>query len=107
MQRGFVGLEQLNDFLAIRRRDDVSHERFGAQLPDADLRRGGKRMFGRDDEDQFIQIHDHGMQAGFLRLVGEHAEFGAVAQDVVGNVAAQGALDRDLDHGMQAAELGQ
>ena len=44
---------------------------------------------------------------GFLGLVGQHAEFGVVAQDVVGDVAAQSAFDRDLDHGMQAAEFGQ
>ena len=64
-------------------------------------------MLRRNDEHEFVEIYDHRMQAGFLRLVGEHAELRAVAQHVVGNVAAQRALHLDLDHGMQAAELGQ
>ena len=34
-------------------------------------------MIWRNDEDQFIQIDDDRMQTGFLRFVGEHAEFGA------------------------------
>ncbi len=67
----------------------------------------GKRMRGRHHEKQFIQIDDDGMQLRLLRIIREDAEFRVVAQHVSGNVAAQRALHRDADHGMQAAEFGQ
>ena len=85
----------------------MGHKRFRAQLPDADLRRRSQRMVGRNHKDQFVQIDDHRVQLRLLRIVGEHAEFRVVPQHIVGNVAAERALHRDLDHGMQAAELGQ
>src|SRR5438477_7483621 len=107
VQRSFVSFEKLNHLLAVGRRDDVSHERFRAQLANAHLRSGSERMLGGNDEYEFVKIYDNGMQAGFLRFVGEHAEFGAVAEDVVGDVAAQSAFHRDLDHRMQAAEFGE
>ena len=66
-----------------------------------------ERMLRGNDEHEFVEVDDHRVQAWLLRFVGEHAELGVVAQDVVGDVAAQSAFDRDLDHGMQAAELGQ
>ena len=46
-------------------------------------------MSGWHDENQFVQIHNHGVQTGFLRFVGQHAEFGGVPQDIIGNVAAE------------------
>src|ERR1039458_391209 len=88
VQRRFVSLEQLDDFLAVGRGDNVSDKGFRAQLTDADLRRRRERMFGGYDEYEFVQIHDHGMQARFLRFVGQHAKFRAVAEDVVGDVTA-------------------
>ena len=67
----------------------------------------GQRMRGRHHENQFVQISDDGMQLRLLRIIGEDAEFGVVAQHVAGNVAAQRALHRDADHGMQPAKFGQ
>src|SRR6266576_876493 len=62
-------------------------------------------MFRRDDEHEFVEIDYDRVEAGFLRLVGKYAELRVVAQNVVGNMAAESALDLDLNHGMQAAEL--
>src|SRR5579872_24950 len=62
-------------------------------------------MLGRNDEDEFVEKDDDGLQAGVLGFVGEDSEFGTVAQDIVGNVAAQSTFDGDTDHGMQAAEF--
>ncbi len=66
-----------------------------------------QRMRGRHHENQFVQVNDDGAQLRLLRIVSEDAQFRVVAQHVAGNVAAQRALHRDADHGMQAAELGQ
>src|SRR5215469_6607528 len=100
-------LEKLKDFFAIGRIDDVGHERFGAELADADLASGGEGVLRRNDEHEFVEENDHGMQIGLLRLVRQHTEFGSVAEDVIGYVAAEGALDGDLDHRVNAAEFGQ
>src|SRR5689334_20195161 len=64
-------------------------------------------MLGGNDEDKFVEKDDDRLKAGILGFVGEDSEFGAVAQDIVGNVAAEGAFDGDTNHGMQAAEFGE
>ncbi len=66
-----------------------------------------QRMGWRHHENQFVEIDNHGMQLRLFGIVGEHAEFGVVAQHIARNMAAERALHHDLDHGMQAPELGQ
>src|SRR5579871_456952 len=107
MERRLLALKELNHLFAIGRVHDVGDERFSAELANTDVAGRGKRMFWGDDKDQFIEEYDNGMQIGLLWLVRENAEFGRIAEDIVGNVAAQRTLDGDLDHGMHAAKLGQ
>jgi len=64
-------------------------------------------MAGRDDERQFVEVHDGGAQLRLLGVVGKNAEFDVVLEDIVGNVAAERAPHGDLDGGMQAAILRQ
>src|SRR5262249_38263203 len=64
-------------------------------------------MMGRHYKDQFVQVNYHRMKLRFLRIVGEDSELGVVPQHIIRNVTAEGALDGDLDHGVQAAKLGQ
>ena len=106
-ERSFVPLEGLDYFFAIGRSYVVRNEGLGSQLADADLMRCGQGMAWGDHEDQFVQVDDGGAQLGLLGIVGEDSEFGAVAQDVVGDVAAERAAHGDSDHGMQAAEFGE
>lgn len=107
VQWRLVALEQLNDFLAIGRGDDVGDEGFCSQLTDADLRRGRERMRRRDDEYKFVKKDDYRVQGSFLRFVREHSEFDVVAENIIGYVATESALNRDFDHGMDAAKLGE
>src|SRR5580700_907417 len=58
-------------------------------------------------KNQFIQVYDRGAQLRLLRVVSENSEFGAVANHVVGDVAAERAPDGDSDHGMKATEFSQ
>lgn len=80
-------------------------ERFGAELADADLTGRGQRVTGRDDENKFVEIDDGGAELALLRVIGEDSEFGVVAKDVVGDVAAERAPDGDADHGVESAEF--
>ncbi len=85
----------------------MSNKRFRAQLTNTHLALAGQGMPWRNHEDQFIQIDNDGIQLRFLGIVRQHSQFRAVAHYIIGNVAAQSALHRDFDHGMQPAEFGQ
>jgi hypothetical protein len=107
VQRCFVTFEELQNFLTVRRRNDMGNKRFGAELPNAYPRSGREGMLWRNDEDEFIEEDDDGVKTGLLRFIGENPEFDVVAENVVGDMTAERAFDGNLDHGMQAAELGQ
>src|SRR5438094_10104366 len=85
----------------------MGDERLGPQLPYAHLQLARQRMARRNHENQFIQIDDYGMKLRLLRIVSEHPKLRVMPQDVVWNVASEGALHRDFDHRMQPAKLRQ
>src|SRR6266478_355821 len=105
VQRSLVPAEGFDHLLAVGRRDDVRDEHLGPQLPDADLLLRSERVSRWNHEGQLVQVHDDRAQPRFLRIVGKNAHLDGVAQQVVGNVAAERPLHRDPDHGMEAAEL--
>ena len=94
MQGSFVALEELQHFFAVGRRDDVRDERFGAELANADLAAAeASGCFGGTTKTSSSRKTTMECKTGFLGFVGEHAEFNVVAQDVVGDVAAESAFD--------------
>ena len=62
-------------------------------------------MVGRNNEYKFVKVDDHRMQSRFLRFVRKNTEFRLVTQHIVGNMAAQGSLHSDFDHGVHAPEF--
>ncbi len=107
MQWSLVALERLNHFVSIWRRHNVRDKRLRPQLVNAHLTRRRQRMSGGYHQRQLVQIHDQRFQLGLLRIVGQHADLDLVLQQIIGNVAAERAPDRDLDGGMQAAKFGE
>src|SRR3979411_2145910 len=102
-----MAAERFDHLTASRRRDNMSHERFRAELLNADFTRRSERMAGRNNKYQLVEINHRRSQLRLLRIKGEYAEFHVVLEHIVRNVAAQRTPHRDLDRGMQAAKLGQ
>ena len=85
----------------------MGHERFRAQLLNADFARRGQRMARRNNKYQLVQINHRRAQLRLLRIEREYSEFHVVLEHIVRNVTAQRTPHRDLDRGMQAAKLTQ
>ena len=107
VQRRLVFLERLNNFLPIRRRNNMRHKRLCSQLTDAYLPSSSQRVLRRNHQRQLVEIGHHRVQPRLLRFVRQHPQFSAVLQHIIRNAAAQRPLHRDFDHRMEPAELRQ
>src|SRR3954468_9440753 len=80
-------------------------ENFGAELLDFYARLSAERMLAVNDERQLVGVDADGLELRRVRTKGDHAQFGVVIQQVVGNTACKGAQHGDSNSGGKPAEL--
>ena len=81
------------------------YEHLGAEVAYVHLRGARQRMRRWNHKCQLVAVHHNGAE---LRIVGakrQHSHLHGVLQHLLGDIAGQGTLHGDPDHGMYPAEL--
>lgn len=96
--------EGFDNALPQRGCDGVGDEVFLAEFANGDLVLFGQRVFRVDDKRDRVGIDGDGMEAGIIGAKGEYAELGGTFEDLVGDLAGEGALDGYAELRVGAAE---
>ena len=84
--------------------DNVGDENFIAEIGDVHAAALGQGDgMGRNDEGQLVAENSDGGELLLLRNEGDHAEIEPVIEELGGDVAREGASDREADVGAEAA----
>src|SRR6266496_521561 len=105
VQWSLIFFECLDDFFPIRRAHDMRDKRLGPELADAHPRFASEWVLRWNHEDEFVGVDNDRSDLGVLGIVGQDSELSVVAADVVGQLASEGAKNRNANGGMQAAKL--
>lgn len=104
VEGSLVASEGFDDALAEGGGDDVGDKVLLTEFADGEAFASGERMAGGDDEGHRVGIDGDGVEAVAFGAEGEDAEFSGALQKLLGDGAGEGALDHDVDVGMNAPE---